>query len=157
MAELRVPGAARRRGALGVGVVLGGLLGFALPANAQQPLEPAQPAPSAAPAQAPTAAPDPVMAGLRAANVARMNAERLNGGLGVYRTQACMHSNRGADCLIRRDRNGYLFRFLGGTPGWQQLGVPATVETEILISPDGTRVERVIYNGPPRAGTAPAL
>lgn len=155
MAERRRPGAARRRGALGFGAVLGGLLGFALPANAQQPLEPAQPAPSAAPG--PASAVDPMMAGLRAANVARMNAERLNGGLGVYRTQACMHSNRGADCLIRRDGDGYLFRFLGGPPGWQQLRQPATVETEILISPDGTRVERVIYNGPPRAGIPPAL
>ncbi|MCS5699592.1 hypothetical protein NZK32_11135 [Cyanobium sp. FGCU-52] len=104
----------------------------------------------------PAAAIDPVMAGLRAANVARMHAERLNGGLGVYRTQACMHSNRGADCLIRRDGEGFLFRFLGGPPGWQQLGQPATVETEILVSPDGTRVERVIYNGPPRLGAAPA-
>jgi hypothetical protein len=94
---------------------------------------------------------DPVMAGLRAANLARMQAERLNGGLGVYRTAACMHSNRGADCLIRRDGEGFLFLFRGGPPGWQQLGQPPTVETEILISPDGTRVERVIYNGPPRA------
>ena len=134
--------------------VLAGFLGFGLPANAQQPVEPGSPAPAAA--SAPAAAVDPVMAGLRAANVARMYAERLNGGLGIYRTQACMHSNRGDDCLIRRDGEGFLFRFLGGPPGWQQLGLPATVETEILISADGTRVERVIYNGSPRLGAAPA-
>lgn len=140
----------RRAHTLAQALILGGLLGVPLQATAQQP---ALPSPTAAPA--PASSFDPVMAGLRAANVARMQAERLNGGLGVYRTQSCMHSNRGADCLIRRDGEGFLFRFLGGPPGWQQLGLPATVETEILISPDGTRVEQVIYNGPPR-GSAPA-
>lgn len=154
MAESLRPWVVRHTRALAQALVLGGLLGLPLQATAQQPLEPGLPSPTAAPA--PASSFDPVMAGLRAANVARMQAERLNGGLGVYRTQSCMHSNRGADCLIRRDGQGYLFRFLGGPPGWQQLGLPATVETEILISADGTRVERVIYNGPPRAGAAGA-
>lgn len=86
----------------------------------------------------------------RAANVARMAAERLNGGLGVYRTAACMHLRGGGSCLIQRDASGYLFRFLGGPPGWQQLGLPATHESEILIAPDGSRVVQVVYNGPPR-------
>jgi len=135
------------------GVVLGSLLGLAVPVTAQ-PQEPALPAPAAAPA--PAASLDPAMAGLRAANVARKHAERLNGGLGVYRPQACMYSNRGAACLIRRDSEGFLFRFLGGPPGWQQLSLPASVETEILISPDGTQVERVLFNGPPRAGATGA-
>jgi len=152
VAESLHPRIERRAHALVQALILCGLLGVPSQATAQQPVQPALPSPTAAPI--PASSFDPVLAGLRAANVARMQAERLNGGLGVYRTQACMHSNRGADCLIRRDGEGFLFRFLGGPPGWQQLGLPATVETEILISPEGTRVERVIYNGPPR-GSAP--
>ncbi|MFY8150120.1 MAG: hypothetical protein ACOVNL_13010 [Prochlorococcaceae cyanobacterium] len=87
---------------------------------------------------------------LRAANLARMEAERLNGGLTVYNTAACMHRRGGGDCLMRSDDNGYLFTFLGGVPGWQALGKPATVETSILISPDGREVVRVEYDGAPR-------
>lgn len=113
--------------------------------------------PTAPPAasSAPTAPLDPYTSSQRATNLARMHAERLNGGLGQYRAQACMHRTRGGDCLIRRDSAGFLFRFLGGPPGWQQLNLPATVETELLISRDGTRVERVLYNGPPRPSVSP--
>jgi hypothetical protein len=92
---------------------------------------------------------------VRATNLARMRAERLNGGLGVYRAAACMHQQRGGDCLVRATAKGYVFRFLGGPPGWQQLGQPATVETEILVAPDARSILEVIYNGPPRAAERP--
>lgn len=87
---------------------------------------------------------------LRAANLARMKAERINGGLSNYNTAACMHQRGGGDCLVRDDQDGYLFTFLGGVPGWQALGNQASVETTILISPDGRTVLQVQYNGAPR-------
>lgn len=91
---------------------------------------------------------------VRAANVARMKAESLNGGLGVYRTAPCMHEQGGGECLVQTTGKGFLFRFFGGEPGWQPLGLPPKVETEILVAPDGRSVREVIYNGPPReAGT----
>jgi hypothetical protein len=92
----------------------------------------------------------------RAANLARMRAEVINGGLGVYRPAACMYERSGGDCLVRADAEGFLFRFNGGVPGWVQLGLPPTVETEILISPDGRSVVSVVYNGPLRSQPAPA-
>jgi hypothetical protein len=86
----------------------------------------------------------------RAANLARMKAEILNGGLGVYRASPCMHDQSGGDCLVTRSGEGFTFRFYGGKPGWTQEGLPPTVETEILVAPNGRSIERVIYNGPPR-------
>jgi hypothetical protein len=87
----------------------------------------------------------------RAVNLARMRAEAINGGLGVYRPAICMYERSGGDCLVRSDAEGLLFRFYGGGPGWAQLGQPPTVETEILIAPDGRSVLSVPYNGPPRS------
>ncbi len=87
----------------------------------------------------------------RAVNLARMRAEAINGGLGVYRPAACMYVRSGGDCLVRADAEGFLFRFYGGPPGAAQLGQPPTVETEILIAPDGRSVLSVVYNGPPRS------
>ncbi|MCT0225854.1 hypothetical protein KQ310_11945 [Synechococcus sp. CS-1328] len=89
---------------------------------------------------------------IRAVNLARNVAVKLNGGLGVYRPADCMFRTSVADnnCLISADGQGFLFRFLGGQPGWQQLELPATMETEILIAPDGRQVVSVIYNGAPR-------
>ena len=86
----------------------------------------------------------------KAANVARMKAEALNGGLTKYRTAACMHQLGGGSCMVRASTDGYRFQFLGGTPGWQTMNRKPTVETQILVSPDGTKVEKVIYNGAPR-------
>ena len=87
----------------------------------------------------------------RAANLARMRGELINGGLGVYRPALCMYERSGGDCLVRADADGFLFRFYGGVPGWAQLGLPPTVETEILVAPDGRSVLSIVYNGPPRA------
>ena len=87
----------------------------------------------------------------RAVNVARMRAETMNGGLSRYRAARCMYrtSSGGGDCLVGTD-DGYTFRFDGGAPGWQEAGEPASVETELKISPDGREVEAEIYNGSPR-------
>lgn len=87
---------------------------------------------------------------LRAGNTARMKAEAINGGLSQYRTASCMHQQSGGQCLVERSADGYLFRFYGGDPGWQQHGKAPSVETEILVSTDGRSVRRIIYNGPPR-------
>lgn len=91
----------------------------------------------------------------RAANLARMKAEILNGGLGVYRAAPCMHDQSGGACLVARSGEGFTFRFYGGQPGWQQEGLAPTVETEILVAPNGRTIERVIYNGPPRQPSNP--
>jgi hypothetical protein len=91
----------------------------------------------------------------RAANLARMKAEILNGGLGVYRASPCMHDQSGGDCLVTRSGVGFTFLFYGGKPGWTQEGLPPTVETEILVAPNGRSIERVIYNGPPRQPSNP--
>jgi hypothetical protein len=87
---------------------------------------------------------------IRAANLARMEAERINGGLSQYFTANCMHQKGGGSCMVNVGPNGYLFNFLGGAPGWEVNKQAATKETRILISPDGTRVVNVEYNGAPR-------
>ena len=85
------------------------------------------------------------------ANFARMRAEKLNGGLRLYRADRCMYVTRGVDCLVSADENGYRFSFKGGAPGWQQQNPPApTVETEVLVSNDGDEILDVPYNGPLR-------
>lgn len=87
---------------------------------------------------------------IRAANLARMEAERINGGLSKYFTANCMHQKGGGSCMVNAGPNGYLFDFLGGAPGWEVNKQAATKQTRILISPDGTKVINVEYNGAPR-------
>ena len=85
----------------------------------------------------------------KAANLARMRAERLNGGLRLYRSDQCMHALRGAACLVSSTDEGFLFRFRGGEPGWQQQIPPQpSLLTEVLVSADGDRILDVSYNGP---------
>jgi hypothetical protein len=86
----------------------------------------------------------------RATNLARMKAEKLNGGLNVYRPAACMFVRAAGNCIVESSDQGILFRFQGGPPGWLQLNLPATVETEIRVSPDGRSILSVVYNGPIR-------
>ena len=52
--------------------------------------------------------------------------------------------------MVNAGPNGYLFDFLGGPPGWEVNGQAAITETRILISPDGTQIVNVEYNGTPR-------
>lgn len=87
----------------------------------------------------------------RGLNLARDTAVRLNGGLGVYRPASCMYAGISDNpCLLRREERGFVFRFQGGAPGWEQLQLPPTTETEILVSRDGRTVVELIYNGPTR-------
>lgn len=89
---------------------------------------------------------------VRALNLARNTGVILNGGLTVYRPAACMFTTSapGNPCIIRRGPDGFVFRFLGGPPGWQVENLAPTRETELLVAPDGRTVSRVIYNGDPR-------
>ena len=87
----------------------------------------------------------------KAANLARMRAESLNGGLGSYRAAACMYETGATSCLISKSEQGFLFGFRGGPPGWEQQSPPnPTLETRVIISPDGDRILAVPYNGPIR-------
>jgi hypothetical protein len=52
--------------------------------------------------------------------------------------------------VVRSSTDGYRFKFLGGAPGCETMNRKPTVETQIMVSPDGTKVEKVIYNGVPR-------
>lgn len=86
----------------------------------------------------------------RATNLARMTAEKLNGGLNRYFAANCMHRRYGGSCLIQSSAQGFTFRFLGGPPGWETNQQAATTETQILVSPSGQEVLQVQYNGAPR-------
>ena len=113
------------------------------------------------PAQAQPAVP---ASAVRAINLARTTAISQNGGLSRYRPAQCMFqtANSNNPCLIndpdnnnnanQRNNNNdnYVFRFQGGSPGWQQLQQAPTVETEIAVSPDGRQVVQIVYNGSPR-------
>ena len=87
---------------------------------------------------------------LRAANLARMKAEELNGGLTKYFPANCMYAQGGGSCMVQSNANGYLFQFLGGPPGWEGNKQAATVQTKMLIAPDGRTVTNVLYNGVPQ-------
>ncbi|MDA7433256.1 hypothetical protein N8501_01160 [Synechococcus sp. AH-601-N10] len=83
----------------------------------------------------------------KAANLARMRAESLNGGLGQYRAASCMYETGAGSCLESISDQGFQFRFQGGAPGWQQQTPPnPTIETSVLISRDGDRIVEVSYN-----------
>ena len=97
------------------------------------------------------AAPALPLAQPKAANLARMRAESLNGGLANYRAAACMYETGATSCLISRSEDGFLFGFRGGPPGWEQQTPPdPTLETQVLVSRDGDRILAVPYNGPIR-------
>ena len=84
----------------------------------------------------------------KAANLARMRAESLNGGLGQYRAASCMYETGAGSCLQSISDKGFQFLFQGGAPGWQQQSPPnPTIETSVLVSRDGDRILEVSYNG----------
>jgi hypothetical protein len=91
---------------------------------------------------------------MRAANLARMQAELLNGGLSQYSTADCMHKGGGSNCLESSSASGFRFRFLGGPAGWSARRDEPTIETVVFVSPDG-KLSRVEYNGPVRSGLIP--
>jgi hypothetical protein len=91
---------------------------------------------------------------MRAANLARMQAELINGGGSKYSTADCMHQGGGGSCMISNTAEGFRFRFLGGAPGWAAQKDRATIETVVFISPDG-KESKVEYNGPVRQSFTP--
>lgn len=91
---------------------------------------------------------------MRAANLARMQAELMNGGGSQYSPADCMHQGGGATCMISNTADGFRFRFLGGAPGWAARHDSATIETVVLVSQDG-KLFKVEYNGPVRISVIP--
>jgi len=77
----------------------------------------------------------------RAINLARGTAAKSNGGLRLYYPARCMYGNpTNNPCLTKRDASGFEFRFMGGPPGWEVLGLSPTVESIVLIAPNGRSV-----------------
>ena len=97
------------------------------------------------------AEPSMPMAQPHAANLARMRAESLNGGLTSYRAAGCMYETGARACLVSSTSESFTFRFRGGAPGWEQQKPPKpSLETTVVVSKDGTRILAVPYNGPIR-------
>jgi len=86
---------------------------------------------------------------VRAATIARMQAELINGGSSQYSPANCMNQVGSETCKISNTADGFRFRFLGGGAGWAARREPATIETIILISPDD-KLSKIEYNGPVR-------
>ena len=59
-------------------------------------------------------------------------------------------TGKGGGDYLKNASDGFLFVFDGGSPGWQESGGHPSVETEILVSPDGASVVDVVHNGSPR-------
>ena len=80
----------------------------------------------------------------KAANLARLRAESINGGLSNYRADRCMYSTGAPDCLVESTSAAYTFRFQGGAPGWQQR-TPSqpSVITTVTVSADGESIRSV--------------
>ena len=77
----------------------------------------------------------------RAINLARGIGAAANGGLRLYHPARCMYmAPTNNPCLTKSDPNGFEFRFLGGPPGWEVLGLHPTVESIVLIAPNGRSV-----------------
>ena len=78
------------------------------------------------------------LAARRAINFARDSAVEANGGLRLYHPASCMFKDpTNNPCLVKRDANGFKFQFKGGPAGWEVLGLPATVESTVLVAPNG--------------------
>jgi len=78
------------------------------------------------------------LAARRAINFARDSAVEANGGLRLYHPASCMFKDpTNNPCLVQRDANGFKFQFQGGPAGWEVLGLPATVESTVLVAPNG--------------------
>ena len=86
----------------------------------------------------------------RAFNFARMRAEFLNGGIGKYQAQSCMYRYQSSKACLANEENGFTYRFFGGSPGWEVLKQPPTIETEIRVCSEGETQAELIYNGFPR-------
>ena len=94
----------------------------------------------------PAMAQEDPLAAKRAINLARNSAAAANGGLRLYHPASCMFKDPTDNpCLVQRDSAGFEFQFQGGPPGWEVLGLPATVESTLLIGPDGQSVIQELH------------
>ena len=94
----------------------------------------------------PAIAQEDPLAPKRAINLARSSAAAANGGLRLYHTASCMFRNpTNNPCLAQQNANGFQFKFRGGPAGWEVLGLPATVESMVLVSPDGRSVIQELH------------
>lgn len=82
----------------------------------------------------------------RAKNLARMAAERSNGGLGFYRAERSMHGPADDSPYVDNGNGTWTFTFKGGQPNSTTL----SVESVVTVSRDGSQVT-VDYNGPVRS------
>lgn len=79
----------------------------------------------------------------RAKNLARMAAEKINGGLNYYRAESSMYGPVSEAPYVDNGNGTWTFTFSGHQPG----STIATVETAVTVSQDGSQVT-VDYNRP---------
>lgn len=97
---------------------------------------------------------------VRAINMARTRAVKINGGLQAYRPASCMFATADPDnpCLISNDSDGFIFRFMGGPrlAGEGPAAHPGNGDPDLPGRPRGGGVDlqrATPLIGPPRCST----